>query len=713
LLNIYNTEFTMVIPTQNNSEDELRIADRNMKAFRRAYEAGHTKWQEIATTCEEYYAGKQWSDEDVKKLSALKRPALTLNIIRPTVNAILGEYANKRATFNVKPLNEGDQQIADVLTKLMMQVADDNSFEYVESEVFQDGMITDRGFYDIRMDFDENVQGDIRITSVDPFTVIVDPQAKEQDPKTWREVFVTKWMSIDDISELYGDSVAERVRTQALSSNLGAEYAEYTRRGTFGTPEFGYAYDQIPSDERDIKRIRVIDRQHYVINRAEVFIDPVTGEENPVPDTWDEQKVSDYSALTGAMIITKAERKVRWTITAGNVVLHDDFSPYPFFTIVPYFPQFRRGKPLGWVRDMLDSQQQINKLSSQALHVVNSTANSGWVIEEGALVNMTPEELARDGAKTGVVLVTAHGKQAHKIEPNPLPSGLMQFVNYAQDMVRKISGVSDYMVGEGHSEVSGIALDARVNRNLTQLQPVFDSLDRSRTVLAKHMLTLMQMYYTDTRVMRITSENEAGEQTQEIVAINQPTQDGRVINDLTIGKYDVVVTSQPNRETFVETQFAQAIQMVQAGIPIPPDIMVELSNFARKNEVAERIRQQMGMGQPSPEQQQQMQMQQQVQMQQVMLEMQKLQAQITELNSQAELNKAKAYAAVTNPAIEYKSTVTKQQAALQNKANEMDTKAAIARMQVMSRAAEGGRVRQAESGRYNQIQSLTAGAEGI
>jgi hypothetical protein len=703
----------MVIPTQNNSEDELRIADRNMKAFRRAYESGHTKWQEIATTCEEYYAGKQWSDEDVKALDALKRPALTLNIIRPTINAILGEYANKRATFNVKPLNEGDQQVADVLTKLMMQIADENAFEYVESEVFQDGMITDRGFYDIRMDFDENVQGDIRITAVDPFTVIVDPQAKEQDPKTWREVFVTKWMSIDDIAELYGDDVAERVRTQALSSNLGAEYAEYTRRGTFGTPEFGYAYDQIPSDERDIKRIRVIDRQHYVINRGKVFIDPITGEESPIPDTWDEQKVSDYTALTGSMIITKAERKVRWTITAGNVVLHDDFSPYPFFTIVPYFPQFRRGKPLGWVRDMLDSQQQINKLSSQALHVVNSTANSGWVVEEGALVNMTPEELARDGAKTGVVLVTAPNKQARKIEPNPLPNGLMQFVSYAQDMVRKISGVSDYMVGEGHSEVSGIALDARINRNLTQLQPVFDSLDRSRTVLAKRMLKLIQMYYTDTRVLRITSENEAGEPTQEVVAINQPTPDGRILNDLTIGEYDVVVTSQPNRDTFVETQFAQAIQMVQVGIPIPPDIMVELSNFARKHEVAERIRQQMGMGQPSPEQQQQMQMQQRMQMQQVMLEMQKLQAQITELNSQAELNKAKAYAAVTNPAVEYKSTVTKQQAAMQNKASEMDTKAAIARMQVMARAAEGGRIRPAESGRYNQIQSLTAGAEGI
>jgi aromatic ring hydroxylase len=100
-------------------------------------------------------------------------------------------------------------------------------------------------------------------------------------------------------------------------------------------------------------------------------------------------------------------------------------------------------------------------------------------------------------------------------------------------------------------------------------------------------------------------------------------------------------------------------------------------------------------------------------MQQVMLEMQKLQAQITELNTQAELNQAKAYAAVTNPSIEYKGTVAKQQTALQNKSAELDAKTAIARMQTLARSAEGGRIREAEPYRPNQIQSMTAGAEGI
>lgn len=703
----------MIIPTQETATDEKQVATANLKAFRRAYEAGFTKWLTVADLCDRYYQGDQWDAEDIKTLSALKRPALTLNIVRPTMNAILGEYINKRATFNVKPRTEGDQQVSDVLTKVMMQIADENAFDHTESTVFQDGMITDRGYFDIRMDFDDNIQGEIRITAVDPTTVVIDAQGKEWNPDTWREVFVTKWLSIDDIAELYGEDTAERARAQALSTNLGAEYAEYTRRGTFGTPEFGYAYDQIPSDERDIKRIRVIDRQHFVIDRRQVLVDPITGDETDVPATWDDVKLDEYTSLTGAYVMTKTKKRVRWTISAGSVVLHDDFSPYPFFTIVPYFPQFRRGKPLGWVRDLIDAQQQINKLASQSLHVVNSTANSGWEMEEGALVNMTPEDLARDGSKTGVVLVTAPGKRIAKIQPNQIPSGLMQFVEYAQDMVRRISGVSDYMVGEGSAEVSGIALDARINRNLSQLQPAFDSLDRTRTLLAKRMLVLIQTYYTDTRMFRITAESETGEPTQETITINQPTYEGRVVNDLSIGEYDVIVTSQPSRETFVETQFAQAIQMAQAGIPVPPDVMVELSNFARKHEIADRIRQQMGMGAPSPEQQQQAQMQQEMQMQQFQLEMQKLQAQIAELQTQAQLNEAKAQAAITDPAMEYKTTIAKQQVALQNKTAEMQTKAAIATMQTQARAAEGGRVRGAEPYRPNQTQSMTAGNGGI
>jgi hypothetical protein len=97
-------------------------------------------------------------------------------------------------------------------------------------------------------------------------------------------------------------------------------------------------------------------------------------------------------------------KKVRWTVTADTVVLHDDWSPYDHFTLVPYFPYWRRGKPFGMVRNLISPQEQLNKISSQELHIVNTTANSGWVVESGSLTGMTADDLEEHGAETGLVL---------------------------------------------------------------------------------------------------------------------------------------------------------------------------------------------------------------------------------------------------------------------------------------------------------------------
>lgn len=694
--------------------DTLKVARSNAAAFKYAYDHGHSKWVEEADLYERFFANLQWDSKDLEELNKLKRPALSLNMIRPTVSAILGEYINKRASFQFKPRTEGDQQVADVLTKVMMQICDQNNYDHVERTVFMDGVITDRGFFDVRMDYADNQQGDIKITALDPFDVVIDPQGKEYDPTTWREVSTTRWMSVDDIADAYGEELAEQAKNNALARGFANDFVEYYRDSTFGSVENGYSsaaytYDQIPSAERQIRRIRVIDRQYYKVDRSEFLIDPVTGDETRIPGNWDDDRILAYRTLTGAQQVVKTGRRVRWTVTAADIVLHDDWSPYETFTVVPYFPMFRRGKPLGIVRDLIDPQKQVNKLYSQSLHIVNSTANSGWQMEDGALINMTPEDLARDGAKTGLVVVTAPGKQINKIQPNQIPTGITTLAQTAGDFIRRISGVSEYMVGEGSTEVSGVALDARINRNLSMLQPIFDSLDYTRSLLARKVLSLIQRYYTDTRMFRVTAETETGQATTEVITVNAPTHEGTIVNDLTVGKYDVIATSQPSRASFVETQFAQLIQMAQAGIQVPPDVMIEASNLARKSEIAERIRQQMGMGQPTPEMQQQMQMQQQAEMQKFMLEMQKMQAQIEELMSQAELNRAKAIAEVDGRVAQLQAQDNKTKAMLTAETMKNETKMAITGLQ-----AQAGTLResQAQTGRFNQTQSMTTVATG-
>ena len=142
-----------------------------------------------------------------------------------------------------------------------------------------------------------------------------------------------------------------------------------------------------------------------------------------VPGNWGERKKKKFADEYGLEILTRLDRKVRWTVTADKVVLHDDWSPYECFTIVPYFPYWRRGRPFGMVRNLISPQEQLNKISSQELHIVNTTANSGWIVETGSLNGMTADDLEEHGAETGLVLEYNRGssplRRYHRIRFPP------------------------------------------------------------------------------------------------------------------------------------------------------------------------------------------------------------------------------------------------------------------------------------------------------
>lgn len=633
-------------PTKLNPAKEEEITRTQWARYERARDNGHLDYVEMALKCDEYYQGDQWDDEDAAALEAEGRPALTINTILPTINTILGEQSTRRADIQFKPRRGGDGAIAQTLTKLYMQIADNNKLDWVEQQVFSDGLIMDgRGYFDVRMDFSDHVEGEIRITAKDPLDILIDPDAKDADPKTWNEVFETRWMTLDEIAELYGEKKAERLLFVAENGmSFGPDSVEYqeTRFGDTETND-DYFGAGVPGDEeyRNIKALRVVERQHKKLSRAMFFVDPDTGDQRQAPDAWSEAKNKKFAKQYNLNLISKIIRKIRWTVTCDQVVLHDDWSPYNQFTIVPFFCYFRRGRPFGVVRNLLSPQEQLNKIASQELHIVNTTANSGWMVESGSLVGMTADDLEEHGAETGLVLEYARGTTPpQKIGANQIPTGLDRIAQKAAANIKTISGVNDSMLGTDSAEVSGIAIQAKQNRGAIMIQVPLDNLRKSRQYLAEKILNLIQTFYTEQRVIQVTNEDDPLKPREEMV-INQQTPEGQIINDLTIGEYDVIVATAPARDSFDETQFAEALALRQAGVVVPDDAIIEYSHLARKGELAKRIRQMTGQEPPTPEQQEAMAQQQQIQMQQLQLEMAKLDADVKKTQSEAALNIAK------------------------------------------------------------------------
>ena len=188
------------------------------------------------------------------------------------------------------------------------------------------------------------------------------------------------------------------------------------------------------------------------------------------------------------------------------------------------------------------------------------------------------------------------------------------------------------MLGSDTPEVSGVAIQAKQNRGAVLIQVPLDNLAKTRQYLATKILELVQAFYTEERVFMITNEDDPMKPRDQMV-VNQETPEGRVVNDLTIGEYDVVISTSPARDSFDEIQFAEALNLRQAGIAIPDDAVIEYSHLARKQELAKRVRVRTGEEPPTPEQQAAMQQQHELQMQQIALEMAKLEAEVKKISS--------------------------------------------------------------------------------
>ncbi len=552
---------------------------------------GHLDYVKKATICEDFFVGLQWDPNDLALLRSYRRPALTINKIISTVSNVLGEQIFNRTDIAFKPRNEGaSSEVADALTKVFMQIGDNNQLNWVRSDVFADGIVGSRGFFDVRLDFTDSLRGEVRIEQLNPKNVLIDADADEYDPDKWGDVIITKWMSPDQIEMLYSKADADLLRGRQ-DSYFPYGYDSIDRdRDRFGHPRSMYTYSTGPdSGDNNTRNIRVIERQWRKLDRVLHFVDVGTGDTRMVPPDWDQARIQQHMTQNPNLALTKKLiQRIRWTVVADNVVLHDDWSPYKHFTVVPYFPYFRRGRTVGLVENLIGPQELLNKVSSQELHVVNTTANSGWKVKRNALQNMSIAELEQRGAQTGLVLELDEINNAEKIQPNQTPSGLDRISYKAEEHIKTISGVSDYMQGFAREDVAAKSVLTNKQSGQANLAKVMDNMNRTDFILARNVLDLVQEYYTEQRLLYITTDRLTN--TTEQLVVNQPTPEGMILNDLTLGEYAVVVTNQPERDTFEETQFDQALRLrTEAGVQIPDKYIIQSSRLKDKAEIVKEL----------------------------------------------------------------------------------------------------------------------------
>ena len=577
----------------------------------------HNKWAKIAKTCTEMLEGNQWPEGAKETLNNMGRSALTLNKIAPLWRLIMGYQSSNRLDFSFLPTSDSvsSEDVADLLDAMAKAESNRMDLRYADSEVFGDGITGGRGFWDLRLNFEENDFGELEAVCSDPFNTYLDPDCNTYDlNKSAAYIQDSVWTDLDAINSTFGSDAAmalENMSGPATSSSLLSFFGEIAVApkayfGQYADADKDNWQDIYHADfvDKQAKRLRLLDSQYKITVIAPCFVDLETGEKAAIPDDWlkpeNQQKIQaclDYAQQLNnpLKIVNRPVKKIRWTVTCADILLHDSWSPYSRYTKVGYFPYFRRGTTRGAVEDLIDPQREVNKKRSVMMDILNRNANTGWMYEDKSLDPEQEENLRKYGSALGINIkwkrIGQQGDSPKRIEPGAYPQGLDRLEEKAATDLKEISGINESALGQLDQVQSGRAIEARQRQAVLSIQMYSDNFSRSKKIQGRNILECFQTHYTEERTYRIINEDSS----MAVYEINKKQQTGvnsyTRMNDITVGKYSVVVDETPISATFKQGQFEEVMMLMeklgpvgQALVQADPSLLIDMTSLPRKED---------------------------------------------------------------------------------------------------------------------------------
>jgi len=576
----------------------------------------HSRWAKQAKLCVEFLEGEQYTPQQRAILNEAQRTALVMNKIAPLYRLVMGYQSSNRLDVSFLPTSNSSssEDLAEVLNNIYKSEANRTDLQYVDTDVFADGLSTGRGFWDIELCFEDNFMGEIAYTASDPFAKYIDPDCKHYDLNNDKYgasyIQDSVWTNIDAINSNYGSDAAiavQNVMSPTYQSNIMSYLGDVdvSPKTTFGQ----YADDRDYNRWADVyhgdfidhqaKQIRLLDSQYKVKSIVPCFVDTETEDHEMIPDAWLKDpsiidKVLKYAEMNGNLVkvANRPVNRVRRTVTCGDILLFDEWSIYNNYTTVGYFPYFRRGKTRGMIDDLIDPQREINKKRSVLTDILNRNANSGWMYSEDSLDPDQEENLKKFGASPGINV--KHKKNAEKpsrIDPGGYPQGLDRLEEKAREDLNEISGINQSALGQIDRVQSGRAIEARQRQAVLSIQMYSDNFSRSKKLQGKSSLDIFQRFYTENRIFRVLGEDSSLVTYEINKKMETGTNSITRMNDITVGKYSVHVDEVPISATFKQAQFEETMMMIEKLGPIgmalaqtAPELIIDQTSLPRKNE---------------------------------------------------------------------------------------------------------------------------------
>jgi hypothetical protein len=253
----------------------------------------------------------------------------------------------------------------------------------------------------------------------------------------------------------------------------------------------------------------------------------------------------------------------------------------------------------GLVRDAKDPQRMFNYWRTTSTELVALAPKTPFIGRKGAFET--------DSAKWATANTQSHAYIEYDgPEPpmrqnfaGPPAAALMEASNAADDM-KAIMGLYDASLGAASDEASGKAILLRQREGDVSTFHYVDNLNRAMRHAGRILLDLIPKVYATPRVVRILGpDGQARAVNVNSAPAAAPGQAGledlqeiEKIYDLTVGKYDLTVSSGPSftsRREEAANQMIELIRAYPAAAPVIGDLLAKNLDWPGADEVAQRL----------------------------------------------------------------------------------------------------------------------------
>ncbi len=537
---------------------ENGLSTEKLVSYYEEFESNTFKARELAEQNRDYYDNKQWTEQEASTLEKRKQPVVTFNLVKRTIDALLGYERQNRTDPRALPRTPQHEEDAEVCTDALRYVMDNNDFDQVSSDAFEFLLLEGVEAADIQVE-DRGEQLEVAITCINWDRLFWDVHSRKKDFSDAKYKGIVIWMDYEDAKARWGEKAQEAINVEE--------------------PTFGDTTHE--------------DRPQYKWNdsrRKRIKVCLIYYKHNGV---WHYEYFNRAAKLKGGVSPYLDEHgKPECPIEMQSAFIDRDANRY------------------GYAKTLISPQDEVNKRRSKALHLISQRQTFGNKAS-GIDALSIKEEMAKPD---GHIEMThgEFGKDFGIVPTTDMAQGNFQLLQEAKEIFNVV-GANTSVTGKEDRVMSGRAEIIRQQAGIRELAPVMDAHSHWKKRVYRQVWNRIRQYWTEKRWVRVTDD----EKSMKWVGVNQPITLGQqlenelppeelqyidpndprlqqvvgVQNQLSKLDVDILIEESPDIATIQEEQFDLIAKMYQANPQVIPfESVVKLSSLRNKDEFLEEIK---------------------------------------------------------------------------------------------------------------------------